>query len=323
MPPTDKASKVVHSPLTVLRHSFELAFLRAVRAYTFNTPIAKGKFRAFILARKLCGHVPDGLSAMSKDGRRFSVDLSSNMQDTVYFLGEYEPSISNFVEELIREHHCRVFIDAGANFGWYTTLFAKYIHGSGEVHAFEPVPNTFDNLRRNYELMGSPSNVKLNNLALGDTDSVAVINIFPGESVGHASLSDHGRREAVAFECKVIRLDDYLASNSVGNIDFVKVDIEGAELSFLKGSESLFRQSTPPIFLMEMALNQTQSFGYLPNDLIQFIRSRADYRFFKIDEVKNRLVEIEGFEPDDMGANVLCIPRKLDRAGLENQSGLT
>ena len=292
-----------------LRRSAELLFLKAVRLYTFNTPIAKGKYRAFLLARRICRNMPDGLNTKLNDGRRFSVNLSSNMQDTLYFLGEYENIITRFVEDLIRERGCKVFLDAGANFGWYTTLFAKYADTSGEVHAFEPVPKTFENLRRNYEMMGSPSNVKINNVALGEAESDAVINLFPDEPVGHASLSDHGHADAMTVNCKIIRLDDYIERNRVDNVDFVKVDIEGAELSFLRGAGRLFRQQAPPIFLMEMALNQTKSFGYLPDDLIKFLRSRADYQFFEIDEMNKSLIEIDGFAPDDIGANVLCIPR--------------
>jgi len=291
------------------RKSLEVAFLKTVRLYTFNTPIAKGKYRTFLIARKLCTHTPRELSGVARDGRMFVVDLASNMQDSLYFLGEYEKAITRFVEDVIREYRCKIFIDAGANFGWYTTLFAKHAGDEGFVHAFEPVPTTFDNLQRNLDLMDHPTNVKLNNLALGEAKSQAVINVFPGEPVGHASLSNHDRTETIQFACEIIPLDDYLVANSVGNVDFVKVDIEGAELNFLKGAELLLQQQKPPIFLMEMALNQTRNFGYLPNDLIQFLRSRADYRFLKIDETNERLIEIDAFENDDMGANVLCLPR--------------
>ena len=62
---------------------------------------------------------------------------------------------------------------------------------------------------------------------------------------------------------------------------------------------------------MEMALNQTKSFGYFPDDLIKFLSARADYRFFRIDEVNERLIEINGFDHDDVGANVLCVPQEI------------
>ncbi len=57
-----------------------------------------------------------------------------------------------------------------------------------------------------------------------------------------------------------------------------------------------------------MALGTTKGFGYLPNDLIEYIRSKADYDFFSIDERSRTLRKIEGFQPDDIGANVLCVP---------------
>jgi FkbM family methyltransferase len=292
------------------RNSLEMAFLKTVRLYTFHTPIAKGKYRAFLIARKLCKHKLAGLSGVARDGRMFFIDLSSNMQDSLYFLGEYETVISRFVEAVIRDHSCKIFVDAGANFGWYTTLFAKHAGKEGYVHAFEPVPSTFDNLQRNFDLMGRPANVKLNNLALGEAKSKAFINVFPGEPLGHASLSNHDRSESIQFACDLVTLDEYLKVNNVGDVDFVKVDIEGAELNFLKGAESLFHQPKPPVVLMEMALNQTNRFGYLPNDLIQFLQAHADYQFMKIDETNEILVEIDGFEKDDIGANVLCIPRR-------------
>lgn len=168
--------------------------------------------------------------------------------------------------------------------------------------------------------MGRPENVKINRVALGDEEDNLKINLFRGLSTGHASLSDHGRDDAVEFDCHMITLDAYLEQNSVSQIDFVKVDIEGAELMFLKGGTQLFRQETPPIILMEMALDQTKNFGYLPNDLIEFICRHGKYKFYKIDERWNKLIMIDSFDPDDIGANVICIPADICEASV---AGLT
>ena len=78
---------------------------------------------------------------------------------------------------------------------------------------------------------------------------------------------------------------------------------------FLRGAERLFAQKNKPIFLMEMALAQTGRFGYSPNDLIAFIAERGPYTVYRIDEVQRRLSVIEGFAPDDIGANVFCVPQ--------------
>jgi FkbM family methyltransferase len=287
---------------------FTEPFLRLVRLYTFNTPIDKGKYRLFLSALKFAGNPADGAVVKTKDGRKLLADLSTGMQDTLYFLGEYEKAVTAIVERTISSTISKNFLDVGANFGWYTTLFAKLAGHDGSLHSFEPVPSTFDNLKRNFELMGSPGNVQINNLALGDEEAELTINLFSGLATGHASLSTQGRDDAVPFKCRMVTLDSYLEDNNVGQVDFVKVDIEGAELGFLKGAEKLFKQERPPIILMEMALNQTKNFGYIPNDLIEFLRQRAPYVFYRIDENETKLFEIDGFAPDDIGANVICIP---------------
>ena len=65
---------------------------------------------------------------------------------------------------------------------------------------------------------------------------------------------------------------------------------------------------------MEMALNQTRNFGYTPDELITFIGSHGDYRFYRINESSRTLVQIDGFARDDIGANVLCMPETRNRS---------
>lgn len=105
--------------------------------------------------------------------------------------------------------------------------------------------------------MGNPENGFIHNLALGDEQKEITFNLFEGLSSGYASLSLHGREDFVSFQAKMITLDDYLQEHRIDQVNFVKVDIEGAEMMFLKGAEKLHRQTAPPILLMEMALQQT------------------------------------------------------------------
>jgi FkbM family methyltransferase len=289
------------------RETIDKILLKAVRTYTYNTPIPRGKHRAYLLALKFCKTLPDKMVAETKDGRKFSVHLKTGMQTTVYFLGEYEKALTEIVKVLLREGD--VCLDVGANFGWYSTLFYKYCGETAEIHAFEPMPPTFKELEQNYNLMGNPANVFINNLALGEKPDELTINLFEGLSTGHASFSSQGRDDAISFKCEVVTLDSYLQEKNVGDVNFVKVDIEGAEMMFLKGAQKLFEQKTPPIWLMEMALQQTKNFGYLPNDLINFMREKVVYDFYKVDEINMKLIKIDGFEKDDIGANVICFPR--------------
>lgn len=249
---------------------------------------------------------PDPQVVSTKDGCLIRADLSTGMNTFVYFLGDYEPSISDLCRKLV--YPGDVCIDAGANFGWYSILFHKLAGESGEVHVFEPVPPTYEELVFNWNLAGSPNNLFINNSALAQSEMDLTINLFPDAPSGHASASNRGRSDATVYRCNAVTLDSYLSSKKVRPVDFVKVDIEGSELAFLEGAAGLFDQPVPPIIIMEMALNTSMPLGYRPDDLIRFIRDRGLYHFYKIDERSGRLLPIEGFDPDDIGANALCVP---------------
>lgn len=297
-------------------HSYSLpnhlgaAFLKLVRLYTYNFPIRKGKSRLLLLALSLFREFPKGLVSRVRDGRKFSIDLATGMQETVFFFGEYEPYITHLVEKLVSEGD--VCIDAGANFGWYTTLMAHRVGLNGSVHAFEPVPKTFSELVVNTELLPDRSSVVLNQLALSEKESVAEVNLSDDQPSGHASLAKKFLGGS-SFQCTTITLDAYLSSRRIDTVHFIKVDVEGGELGLLQGGKKLFEQDVPPIIVMEMALEQSRHFGYIPNDLIRFISEGADYSFFKIEELQHRLVPIDGFADSDIGANILCIPARADR----------
>lgn len=289
-----------------MSRKLEEKLLSLIRLYTYNTPVSKGKYRLFQTALRLSKFQHESLPARSKDGRRFSANLTTGMQDQVFFLGEYEKILSAVASSLINKDD--VCIDVGANFGWYTTLMAQICGAGGEVHAFEPVPQSFRELVKNYALSGSPNNVFINELALGDKKGVVSINVFDGEPTGHASIAVKADADSLSVQCNMGTLDDYLVEHSIGDVNFVKVDIEGAEMTFLQGAERLFKQEKPPILLMEMALEQTRHFEYLPDDLIKFIGSRGCYEFLAADEARGKLRQIDGFADDDIGANVFCIP---------------
>ena len=290
-----------------LRDSIGLGLMKLIRFYTFNSPVRKGKYRLSHLALRLARSLPGEVVVSTTDGRRLYADLSSwGMYETVYFLGEYERAVTHFISAVVRSGD--VCLDIGANFGWYTTLLHRLCGARGSVHAFEPVPNIFARLERNVRLAGSPPNIHLNNVALGDAPGAVTMHQFAGLTSGHSSLSTMGRTDYTALQCPMITLDSYLEEHHLEQVNFVKVDIEGAELMLFKGAGKLFRQVVPPIWMIEMALGTTRGFNYKPGDLILYMKEQADYEFYAVDEVAVSLTPIDGFAPDDIGANVLCVP---------------
>lgn len=160
-------------------------WLRTVRFYTFNFPLDKGKGRVFKLAKRFCRSFPANVIASTKDGRRIRVGFRDWADDYIYFLGSYEP----FCTETIRKYITSgsICLDVGANIGWYTTLFQSLCGSTGQVHAFEPVPSTFDELRFNVGLNPNNASVHLNQFGLGDEIRDIEIYLSPDDPSGHAS----------------------------------------------------------------------------------------------------------------------------------------
>lgn len=306
-----------------LREITERLFLKSIRFYTFNTPISKGKYRLYQAALNLCQLPPTHIKTKTSDGRQYLVDLTTGMNETVYFLGEYEPAVTQVVSSVIKSGD--VCLDIGANFGWFTILLHRLCSNknqiatkTGEVHSFEPMPAVFAILQKNRELAGEPQNIFLNNLALGDENKEVNLYRFTNLPDGFSSLSNEmDRSNFETFPVQMMKLNLYLEEKKIDRVDFVKLDVEGAELLFLEGATNLFLQKIPPLFIIEMALGTTKNFGYLPNALIEFIRQHAQYYFFSLDEVSGVLKEINSFAPNDIGANVLCVPKNCDSQRLE------
>lgn len=292
----------------MIAQRIEIICLNLIRLYTFYSPLNKGKWRVSAFARKIFRHLPEKVLAKTKDGRKLYVALSDWAGETIYFQGKHE----DFSAGLFAEHIKKGFVclDVGANIGWHTTLMSRLAGKPGEVHAFEPVPTTFAELSKNVSLNAEGARVFLNNFCLGDQAGTTEIHLFSDLPCGHASLAEKNGENTISFTTEVKTLDFYLENKNINRVDFIKVDIEGAEMLFLEGARSVFAQkSGAPIIYMEMALETSKAFGYLPGDLITFIKNQAGYRFYKVDELNKKLIEIEGFAADDVGANVLCVPK--------------
>lgn len=122
-------------------------------------------------------------------------------------------------------------VDCGANIG-LATLFFKWMHPRCEIHAFEPDPETFAALKENVT-ENALADVHLHNVALCDRDG-AVELFVPQGGPGSLMMSLVPGRMAEEATRRVV-VDGRTLSSYVGGreIDFLKMDIEGAELSVL------------------------------------------------------------------------------------------
>lgn len=173
--------------------------------------------------------------------------------------------------------------DIGANRGDFTVLFSSVVGPTGSVHAFEPVPPTFSALDERIKAECRFRNVALNNHAIGDAEGVFQMQV-PGGDFGQASLKSHAMaswtdRERQSYDCKVRTLDSYLEQHEVNRLDFIKIDVEGAELSALRGGQKTIDRFHPVIHCECMAA-WTVAFDYTPADLVSFLRHHGYAHFY-------------------------------------------
>jgi len=185
-------------------------------------------------------------------------------------------------------------VEIGANLGYFTNLFQTLVGSNGQVHAFEPVPSTFQQLQSS--LPKGSNHCTLYNLGTAKEAGEVTFHI-PLNDHGQATMSPHDcnswkSREIEEVSCLVIKLDEFTPISSLSKIDFIKIDVEGAELPSLQGAESLLRKHKPLLFV-EVCKAWMKSFGYNGKELEAYLRSLS---YNKFEVVGRKLHTIDSME---------------------------
>jgi len=170
-----------------------------------------------------------------------------------------------------------ICFDVGANQGIYSLLMGKVVGDSGHVFAFEPQLIQYKNLIQNLDL-NNLENVTVVKAALGSCEGTATL--YHDENDGGAALKRPGNPTGSFEQVFVTTLDAFCNSRNFERIDFIKVDVEGAELEFLKGAENCIRTCRPYI-LMEIGPEGLARFNAKPRDIFEFL-ARFGYKPFDL-----------------------------------------
>lgn len=127
----------------------------------------------------------------------------------------------------------RVVVDAGAHIGIYTLKAARELLRKGKVIAIEPHPENYRLLMRNIQINGY-GNIVPFDVALSDKDAMA--KLFHSPNTLSHSLVFHHSNEWTWVETKT--LDRLLNELGINYVNYIKLNIEGAELSALKGAQN-------------------------------------------------------------------------------------
>jgi len=234
-----------------------------------------------------------------------------------YFDHYRRNSYEQFTADLILSR-CRddvLFIDIGSHYGFYTLLVGTR-YKNAKIHAFDPVTENCEILKRNLEL-NNLSNVVVNNLAVSNKDETKLLHVT--EAADSCGFYEHPNTSTVRFvEVKAVALDSFL--NDIPNVTTViKVDTEGHEISVLEGMKGILKEASDISLFVEFNPACLRSAGRRPEELLEEIdRLGFDIYFIEDEHRETYKISTVNFKnwTDYLGhqaySNLFC--RKKDQS---------
>lgn len=217
------------------------------------------------------------------DGLHVHLDRADVSVSVPVQSGIYEQHLISFFKDYLREG--MHVIDAGANIGLYTLLAAQLVGPSGKVWAFEP---NSENCRLLLASVGHNklTNVSLHPVALGSERGYAHFTSALGSNGG---IVEESQRILSHPSCRIVptaRLDDF----QIERVDFLKMDVEGAEGLLVNGSRDLLERCRP-VVATEFSEMLIPISGMTAAQFLDFFRAR-NYTVFVVDRSSRRLVPV-------------------------------
>ncbi len=240
-----------------------------------------------------------------------TVEIALNKKDPVVCgaltLGVYEKCESRLIQEKLKPG--MIVVDLGANVGLYTALAASIVGSSGKVYAFEPDAENFGYLEKTVARNGF-TNVTCLRSAVSDHNGTG--NLFHSDE----NLGDHriyDSRDGRASNTIALTTLDYFAeTKKISKIDFIKMDIQGAEGWAMKGMEQVIAKSPHMQIFAEFWPLGISRTGESPTAFLATLK-RHGFSIFEINRTSCSLLpvtHIESFSNKFQGrefANLYCI----------------
>lgn len=200
------------------------------------------------------------------DGHQFHLDSTDSLLLSV--MGSFKPIETGVITRRVQSG--ATVLDIGAHIGYFTLLFARRVGPAGHVYAFEPEPHNYKLLVRNVGENGY-GNVTCVQAAAHTANGSVTLYLANDNAADHRVAPGEDDRETI--NVRALRVDDYLSN--VAHIDFIKIDVKGAELSVLQGMNDLLERSPRIEMLIEYWPFGLRRAGVEPREVLAFLESRG------------------------------------------------
>lgn len=161
-------------------------------------------------------------------------------------------------------------VDVGANAGLLTRGFCRRVGPSGWVYAVEPDPLSFQFLEFNTRPF---KNKELIQCAISDNQGPALLHLNFTSGTGNSLVNQGHSTESVPVTC--ISLDEFLKQRGNPALDVIKIDVEGAELSVLRGMRKTMARLPGLKVIIEYCPANLNAAGVAPREILDELRSHS------------------------------------------------
>ncbi len=172
-------------------------------------------------------------------------------------------------------------LDIGAHFGLYSILAARQVGREGRVLAFEPNPRNLLYLRLNV-LLNRQRHVEVVPVALSNEEGEADFTCVSQGAYSALHAAEVPGKTSV-IRVQQTTLDAIVAKEKLHSVDFVKLDVEGAELLVLEGGNDFFSQVPRAVVMCEFDDRRAAPYGHTCRQVYRWLGNR-DYRWFRLSD---------------------------------------
>ena len=214
----------------------------------------------------------------------------------------YEPIETNFIKNNVKPHGN--YVDIGANIGWHTLGLAQLAGSAGKVYAFEPRKPTTKYLSRTI-MQNSLSNiVKVFDFGLWNEEACLNLSWSQNTDNPGGSFVSRDSSAMVSQEVMLKKLDDIISER----VDFIKIDVEGAEPRVFEGAARVIKDSKP-LILAEINPAQLKSVSNVSAREFIAQMKGLGYKCKILDtELGGKMIDDFQPEPSKMLINVIFEP---------------
>jgi FkbM family methyltransferase len=285
--------------MSLLKDSYSL--LRTIYAHPYNR--RKPLFALYRLASWQLHKL------LSTDSRVYSywgtrkITCYPDSQESMWLIYNYYMDWDefHFIQRYVRDDS--IVFDIGANIGIYTLWLSQFVGASGRLVAFEPDPLNYqrcaENITRNRLQMATLEQAALSNHS-------GKLQFSAGEDLEN-HLIPQGAASDSSVYVQATTLDEYCGSHQIETIDFMKVDVEGAELMVLQGASNILDRGG--VGVMQLELNDAlKRYGIQRSDVVGLL-GKHGYALYTYDCTQNKIDKVQ--ESKNIPQNVYAI-RNID-----------